>query len=212
MKKHLFPIVSIIISIAVWLFAYKHLPAQMPVQWGVDGQVNRYASTFSAFLLLNGILIAVYAMLLFLPRLDPKKGNYIKFTRTYSIIGNVLIALFLAISIVTVLAGMGTPISINRVVPVAVGILFIILGNYMQTIKPNWFVGIKNPWTISNDEVWRKTHRLGGRLFIGGGLLFIIEPFLPRSVSAVLSVGLIVVIVGVPMVYSYILHKRIVGH
>lgn len=212
MKKHLFPIVSIIISIAVWLFAYKHLPAEMPVHWGVNGEVDRYAPTFSAFLLLNGILIAVYAMLLYLPRIDPKKDNYRKFTRPYSIIGNVLIALFLAISIVTVLSGIGAPVSINRVVPVAVGILFIILGNYMQTIKPNWFIGIKTPWTISNDEVWRKTHRLGGRLLIGGGLLFIIEPFLPRSVSAVLSVGLIVVIVGVPMVYSYILHKRIVGH
>lgn len=212
MKKHLFPLLSIMISVIVWLFAYQHLPAQLPVQWGMDGQVNRYASTFSAFLLLNGILVAVYAMMLFLPRLDPKKGNYNKFTRTYSIMCNVFIALFLAISIVTVLAGIGTPISINRVVPVAVGILFMILGNYMQTIKPNWFVGIKNPWTISNDEVWRKTHHLGGRLFIGGGLLFIIEPFLPRSVSSILLVGFIVVLVGVPMAYSYILHKRIVGH
>ncbi|GIN12720.1 immunity protein SdpI [Shouchella clausii] len=212
MKKHLFPLLAITISLLVWLFAYKHLPAEMPVHWGVNGEVDRYAPTFSAFLLLNGILIAIYAMLLFLPRLDPKKDNYNKFTRTYSIMCNVLIALSLAISIVTVLTGIGAPVSINRVVPVAIGILFIILGNYMQTIKPNWFVGIKTPWTISNDEVWRKTHRLGGRLFIGGGLLLIIEPFLPRSVSAVLSVGLIVVLVGVPMAYSYILHKRIVGH
>ena len=86
-----------------------------------------------------------------------------------------------------------------------IGLLFIMMGNYFQTVRPNYFVGIRTPWTLENEQVWKKTHRLGGRIWVAGGAIIVLLGLLINSVTAMLICffGLILIMVLVPVVYSY---------
>ena len=92
--------------------------------------------------------------------------------------------------------------------PIGVGLLLVFLGNYLTRVEPNWFVGIRTPWTLSSDTVWRKTHRTSGGLLVIWGLLLVAVAFLPRSAFLPLLVAAIVIAVVIPIVQSYILWKR----
>ena len=90
-----------------------------------------------------------------------------------------------------------------------VGLLFAFLGNYFKTIKPNYFIGIRTPWTLENEEVWKKTHLMGGKLWFVGGLLMAMTFVLPNDVQFYTFMGITAVISIVPIVYSYLEFKKI---
>jgi uncharacterized membrane protein len=92
--------------------------------------------------------------------------------------------------------------------PLGVGLLFVFLGNYLTRVEPNWFIGIRTPWTLSSDSVWRRTHRTGGWLMVIGGLVLAASAFVPRSAFLVLFVVTIVIVAVIPIVQSYVLWKR----
>jgi len=209
MKKHLIPILMILISISLWLIFYPQLPDQVPMQWGVDGSVNWSASKFIALFTNNGMYVLLYLIILFSPKIDPKKKNYQQFSRSYEIITLSIMSLFLLINLIVLFTSLGYPLQIHFFIPILVGLLLIIFGNYMQTIKPNWLFGIRTPWTLDNEEVWRKTHRLGARIFIILGFILITTPFI--SDQYVLPVTLISIFVGalIPIFYSYYLYQKL---
>src|SRR5256712_11828980 len=107
-----------------------------------------------------------------------------------------------------VATGLGYPVKIGRTMPIGVGLLFIVLGNYLTRVEPNWFVGIRTPWTLSSDTVWRRTHRTGGWVFVIGGLVLAGAALLPRGAFLPLLIATIVVMPAIPIVQSYILWKR----
>ena len=90
-----------------------------------------------------------------------------------------------------------------------IGLLFAFLGNYFKTIKPNYFIGIKTPWTLENEEVWKKTHIIGGKLWFVGGLLMALTFLLPNEMQLYTFLGITAVITIVPIVYSYLEFKKI---
>jgi uncharacterized membrane protein len=99
--------------------------------------------------------------------------------------------------LLTSLNGLGYNLPIEKIVPLGVGLLFIILGNYMPKVKKNWFVGIRTPWTLASEEVWNKTHRLGGKIFILAGLLMILGIWLPNNWTIWLfSMNMAILILG----------------
>ena len=93
--------------------------------------------------------------------------------------------------------------------PPALGILFIIIGNYMWKVKSKWFVGVRTPWTLSNEEVWNKTNRLGGKIFVGLGLFFIIGVFLPTKIFWGIFIVGVPIVALVPIIYSYVLYRKL---
>jgi uncharacterized membrane protein len=109
------------------------------------------------------------------------------------------------------LSAFGKPVNVGSVVLTATGALFLVLGNFMGKIRPNWFVGIRTPWTLSSKESWTKTHRLAGWVFIAAGLTaMLLGPFKPNwalmGMAAVMVPGLVVVIV-----YSYLVWRNDAG-
>ncbi|PGS95752.1 hypothetical protein COC98_19985 [Bacillus anthracis] len=207
MRKHFVAIILILITGLAWAYAWPNLPDTMAVHWGMEG-VNGYASKFNAMLLLLGIMIFTYVLLTITPKIDPKKKNYDKFSKGYMIINYSVVVLLFLVNMLVIGVGLGYDIPMNSTPLILVGLLFIVIGNYLPQCKPNYFVGIKTPWTLSNEEVWRKTHRFSGKVFVVLGIIMILSVFVPVTWKSFVMVGIIIGAVGLTMGYSYVAYKK----
>src|SRR3989442_539021 len=160
-------------ALALGVWAWPRLPARVPTHWNIHGVPDGYSSRLVAVLLMPGIVLALNGLFRILPLLDPRRVNYEKFQDTYWLIANALALFLLGTHVLVMVNGLGYPVAMSRLMPVGVGLLFIVLGNSLTRVQPTWFVGIRTPWTLSSDTVWRRTHRTGGFPFVmpGGGML-----------------------------------------
>ena len=205
---------------AMWLLAllplalvavlYARLPDQVPMHWGIDGEVNRWGSKSELWLM--GALGPLFALLFqFLPRLDPRKRSYEKFQKYYEATALVLTA-FIAVIMGVTLAEILRPgtLSLGRVISALVGLLFLFVGNLMGKVKSNFFMGIRNPWTLSDPDVWNRTHRLSGKLLFASGLLVLLSSFLLAELATFfLLAACSAVCLAVPAAMSRVWYKRL---
>ncbi|MCF8888137.1 SdpI family protein [Priestia megaterium] len=208
MKKHVFPLSITLLTLVAWLIALPHLPATMPIHWGANGEADGFATKINAMILTVGIMVLIYFIIAFVPRIDPRKENYKYFSKTYNILLNAVLLLFFFVNMSTILQGLGYNVPMSYIAPIMAGLVFIIIGNYLQRVRSNYFMGIRTPWTLSNETVWKKTHRLSGKIFFIGGLLILISAFLPDGYKSVIMWGSIVLCVAVPYLYSYLAYKK----
>ncbi|MCU7745604.1 SdpI family protein [Priestia megaterium] len=208
MKKHVFPLSITLLTLVAWLIALPHLPATMPIHWGANGEADGFATKINAMILTVGIMVLIYFIIAFVPRIDPRKENYKYFSKTYNILLNAVLLLFFFVNMSTILQGLGYNVPMSYIAPIMAGLVFIIIGNYLQRVRSNYFMGIRTPWTLSNENVWKKTHRLSGKLFFIGGLLILISAFLPDGYKSVIMWGSIVLCVAIPYLYSYLAYKK----
>ncbi|PGX78828.1 SdpI family protein [Priestia megaterium] len=208
MKKHLFPLGITLLTLVAWLIALPHLPATMPIHWGANGEADGFATKINAMILTVGIMVLIYFIIAFVPRIDPRKENYKYFSKTYNIVLNAVLLLFFFVNMSTILQGLGYNVPMSYIAPIMAGLVFIIIGNYLQRVRSNYFMGIRTPWTLSNETIWKKTHRLSGKLFFIGGLLILISAFLPDGYKSVIMWGSIVLCVAIPYLYSYLAYKK----
>jgi uncharacterized membrane protein len=208
MRKHILPLSIIAATIVFSIIVYPSLPSEIASHWGVNGEVDGYMGKGFGTFFLPLLLIGLYALLIVLPKIDPKKENYEKFASTYNLI-ILLFVIFLAMLHVGVLLfNLGYDIKIDMIVPIAVGILFIVLGNYMPKFKHNYFVGIKTPWTLANEKVWAKTHRFGGKVFIVMGLVLILSAFINGTAQFIVLMAVTLGGVFLLFLMSYIYFKE----
>ena len=208
MKKHVFPLSITLLTLVAWLIALPHLPATMPIHWGANGEADGFATKINAMILTVGIMVLIYFVIAFVPRIDPRKENYKYFSKTYNILLNAVLVLFFFVNMSTILQGLGYNVPMSYIAPIMAGLVFIIIGNYLQRVRSNYFMGIRTPWTLSNENVWKKTHRLSGKIFFIGGLLILISAFLPDGYKSVIMWGSIVLCVAIPYLYSYLAYKK----
>lgn len=207
-KSEAVPLLVITASIITSFVSYDRLPARVVSHWNIYGQPDGFSSRHFLTIFFPGLIILMYALFLLLPNIDPKKERYQEFTKTYNIFRALFLLIFYAIFLLAILANLGYGVSIGKTVPLIIGLLMILIGNYLGKIKNNWFIGIRTPWTLSSERVWNKTHRFGGRMFVLFGLLLIIIPFVSKVLSAPLFIlGLLLAVVA-PIVYSYIEYKK----
>jgi uncharacterized membrane protein len=152
-------------------------------------------------------MIGFTALLAVLPRIDPLRKNYLKFQSWYEGFILALAVFFFVIQLQIILWGMGTQVSPNHTMPVMIGILFICIGFLTEHAEPNWFVGIRTPWTLSSERVWKKTHERGGTLFKLAGVVS-----MTGAIAGVYSwLFIIVPVIAVTVytvVFSYVEFKR----
>jgi uncharacterized membrane protein len=127
----------------------------------------------------------------------------------YRILLYAILTFFTAIHIAVIFSGLGYRVNMDWIANIGLGLLFIILGNYMPKVKTNYFIGIRTPWTLANETVWARTHRFGGKVFFIGGIIMIASAFAPSSIRTVLLIASIVCIAIVPMVYSYAVYRKV---
>ena len=194
---------------------WNRLPDRMAIHWGINGQADGYAGKVMASLLLPCVNLGIAALILILPKFDPKFARYddetkISLRRTFSAI-RLAITFFMSAVALAILASPFFPgLQMTLVTVAGSGLLLMVLGNLMTKLRPNWFCGIRTRWTFESRDVWTKTHRLGGRLMIAGGAcVFIFGLLLPVKwlVICVLLPAIAVMSI-VPIVYSYIIFKR----
>jgi uncharacterized membrane protein len=191
-------------AVAMSAAAYPRLPERVPVHWGVRGDPDRLGSRFEATVLLPFVILTVWLVLRLLPRIDPRAPNYAKMQSAYDLTVNATMTVLLFVHAMVLAAGLGYAVPVARITPILVGALFVTTGNVLPRARPNWWFGIRTPWTLSNDRVWMRTHRVGGYVMSAAGIVIIAGAALPGArpfavfitASAIATLGLIV--------YSYI--------
>jgi len=187
--------------------AWGSAPARLPVHWNWAGQIDGYGGKTEVMLGYPFGTLLLYLLLLVLPRVDPGRANYARFSRAYSAVRLAIVAGAAAIYTATLLAGLGFPIDTSKVVLTMVGALLMVLGNFMGKLRPNWFVGIRTPWTLSSRTSWTKTHRLGGWVFIVTGLSLIVAALLQAQWAFLASFSLLGLGVIWLTIYSYLVWR-----
>ena len=185
------------------------LPEQIPIHWSLDGSVQ-YGSHFTLWI--NGSMGILFAILFpILRKIDPRSKNYDKFSKYYEEFQIFMMLFFVALTSVIVSESLNPGrINVEMVIVLLVGILFTIIGNMMPKFKNNFFIGIRTPWTLANEEVWNRTHRLGGIMWFFGGLIIIAAAILLSS-SALFTVVMVVTLTIsiVPIFMSYFWFREI---
>lgn len=207
-KTEFFPVFIVLLAMAASFYFYQNFPDQVPTHWNFQGEPDQYSSRALGAFLFPGIIAGMYLLFVLLPLADPKKARYEQFRRVYHIVKDLLIIFMAAMYFLASLAGLGYNINIGTWIPLMVGVLFMVIGNYLSKVKPNWFLGIRTPWTLSSEEVWNKTHRAGGKIFILGGLVFLFMPWLPAAWRPSALLAIVLVIVIGTFGYSYWLYRQ----
>jgi uncharacterized membrane protein len=207
----LFVFLIICIPILYTISVYPSLPKTIPIHFDLEGNANGFAdkdSLWFIMLLMSGVSAGTYLLIKNLPKIDPKRTAGQSPELFYKI-ALVLVIFLCAISIMIVYASANGSVKINILMFPLLGLLFAILGNYMHSIKPNYFVGFRTPWTLENEDNWRKTHQLVGKIWVPGGLFLTISSLLlPAKPAFIVFITIVILMVVIPGIYSYLYYKK----
>lgn len=198
-------VVAPFVALAVF---WNELPARVPFHWNLRGEIDGWASKPVAMLGMPLVSLAVIALLHVLPRFDPKlrrsAGTHGRMQSALAILRLALAAFFAAIFCMQLAAGLGRPVAADRIVPTAMLLLLAVIGNYLSNLRPNYFAGLRTPWTLESPATWRATHRLGGYLtFYGSVFLLLLQFFVSPSIFGILFLSSIVLLAVWAIWYSW---------
>jgi uncharacterized membrane protein len=197
----------VLIAFAIGIYFYPQLPAQIASHWNAAGEVDGYMGKFWGIFLAPVIMLGMALLFALIPRIDPLKVNYQRFRSYYNGFFVLLAIFFLVIQLQVILWSKGVQISPNVIFPIALGFLFFYIGILCEHAKRNWFIGIRTPWTLSNEKVWDKTHQLGGRLFKLAGVVAVIGAFFGKFAFVFVIVPILSVAVYT-VIYSYFAYQK----
>ena len=189
-------LLPILIGVILW----QDLPASLPSHFGLDGQADGFSSKFEVVFLIPLLMMGLHLFLVVVTSLDPKASHVSPKMRTLIYWLVPFISGLVQLSIYG--AALGLIGNSTRIGLMMVGLVFLVVGNYLPKTKQNYTVGIRLPWTLDSEENWNKTHRLAGRLWVLGGLIILVNGFLSWAVLYVFF-GVLLVMVLVPIFYSY---------
>lgn len=204
-----FRIVLVVAMFVAAFVLYPNLPAIVPTHWNFRGEADGFSSRlFGAFLL---PCIGVVFLVLFpvLRRLDPKAENYAAFRTTWEWIQTAILGFMTYVFVVQMVATLRPAQSamVGQYIVFGVGVLFVLLGNFMGKIRQNYFVGLRTPWSLADPEVWQKSQRIAGYAFVLGGIAIVVQSLFPGP-SPAFFFGTVLLMVALPVLYSYLAFRR----
>jgi uncharacterized membrane protein len=202
-----FALVCIPVALAAWL--WPSLPDPMPSHWNAAGEVDGYMSKFWGVTLLPLVAIGTWGLMKLIPLISPKGFRTDNFMNVIYIFQVTMVAFMSLVAVLVLLAASGVDVRMNQAVFAACGIMLAVIGNYLTKVRKNFFIGFKTPWTLASDEVWNRTHHLGGRLFVAAGIVMVIGSLF--NVSPTWVIGFVVICGLYPMLHSYFLYRRLEG-
>ena len=195
--------VVILLPVLAGLILWNQLPEQMPTHWNAAGEVDGWSSKAFAVFGLPAILLAAQWICLLGTTADPKKESHPQ--KVLQLILWIIPVLTVVLFAITYAVALGRNVRIEVILPVLMGLLFAIIGNYLPKCKQNYTIGIKIPWTLNSEENWNKTHRFAGWLWTVCGIVIMLTGFLG---SFWIFLGITLLMVLAPLAYSYLLHRK----
>lgn len=209
LKKEL-PIIFIVFLPFVYLaFIWNSLPEEVPIHWNASGEIDGWGAKTTLLLIPLVLPFLIYMIFLIVPAIDPKgkikqMGNKFYHLKFFLVLFMSLLAVFILYS------SKEQSMTNMSILFTLMGFFIVVLGNYFKTLRPNYFIGIRTPWTLENEAVWKETHVFGGKLWFAGGVLIIILSLLLTAKILTITFTTIVILLAVlPIAYSYIRFKSL---
>ncbi|MFP4662275.1 MAG: SdpI family protein [Halanaerobiales bacterium] len=207
-KKTWFLLALVAAMFIVSIVVYSELPEKVPMHWNLQGEVDGYVNRFWGAFMLPLIGLGIFLLMLVTPLIDPSKKNYPKFSKIYRLFRILLIVFFAALQFIVIGVALGYSFDVGRIIVLVLAVFFLVFGNYMPRIRHNYFLGIKSPWTLDSEKVWRKTHRFTGKLFLISGIIMLISILFGDIIRFIL---VMICVLGSSLagtVYSYIIYRE----
>lgn len=203
-KLNILPFILCLLPVVVGIIMYPKLPDQVVTHFGADGQPDGWSNKFIGVILLPSALALLSLFVPRLIRLDPKNKDINP--KLENCIAWIIPIITIMCSSVTILNALGYNTKVEIIIPCAVGIILMIIGNYLPKAKQNYTVGVKIPWTLNDEENWDKTHRVAGFVFTIGGLLIALSSFF--KIRTIVLLIVIFSMIFIPTIYSYIIYRK----
>jgi uncharacterized membrane protein len=196
--------------VAISLWAYPALPARVPTHWNLHGHVNGYSSRAFAASLTPAIVCLLWLLMLALPAISPRGFKLGESAASFYVATLAVMIVLLVIHFALLRAALTSTAPSFTLVFGSIGALMAVIGSLLGRLKKNFWIGVRTPWTLSNDEVWARTNRVTGQILIAGGLVTVAASFF-GTVAVVTLIAAVAVVVTVSIVYSFVLYRRIEG-
>ena len=204
--KLLITSVVIVLPAIFGFIMWDKLPLEMVTHWGVSGNVDGWSSRPFAVFGLPLIVLLVHWICVFATALDPKNRGQNR--KVFGLVLWITPVISLFASGMVYAASLGMVLQPNLITSLPLGVVFVIIGNYLPKCKQNHTIGIKVKWTLENEENWNATHRLAGKVWVIGGAAFLLCVFLPPAFAVIVEVYGILVLTVIPVLYSYLYYKK----
>lgn len=198
----------ILTSFSVGIYFYPQMPEKMASHWNFQGEVDGYMSKFWGLFLMPFISLLSFLLFIFIPKLDPLKANIEKFRKYFDYFIVIFFLFLFYVYLLTIAWNLGMRFNMSQFLSPAFGILFFYCGVMIEKAQRNWFIGIRTPWTLSNDDVWKKTHDIGGKLFKIAGIISFGGLILPNLAIFLVIFPVILFTIYIT-IYSYFEYKKI---
>lgn len=208
MKKYIIPILLIVASVIMSIVYYPALPESMASHWGPGGAVDGYSDKMFNVIFFPALMLGMMLMFIIIPKIDPKHQNIKMFEDKFNYFIYAILAMFLAIQLQVYLWNTGIIIQMNMLMPILMGLLFIVTSILIKDSKQNYTIGIKTPWTLNSEENWNKTHKLGAKLFMIIGIISILSGVFIPVFSFVVLIGSTLLLLPIVFIYSYIEYRK----
>jgi len=211
-KSTLAILLIILVCFFLGIAFYPQMPDKMASSWDIKGNVKGYLPKFWGLFLVPIISFCILLLLfILLPKIDPLKANIEKFRKYFDTFIVVIAVFFFYIYLLTILWNLGYNFDVGRAMIPALGILFYYCGVLVENAKRNWFIGIRTPWTLSNEEVWEKTHKLGGKLYKIIGLIAFLGVIFPSYALLIILIPVISATIYI-IIYSFFEYKKLANN
>lgn len=192
-----------LIPILVGLLLWDQLPEQLPTHWNINGEVDAWSSKGFAVFGLPCIIAALHWLCVFASYFDTKNREY--HPKAATLVLWICPSISLLLGTLQYAAALGLALRVQVILPLFLGLLMVIIGNLLPKMRQSYTMGIKLPWTLNNEENWNKTHRFASKLWVACGIVIMATAVLG---SFWFLLGVLVVMVVAPTVYSYLYYRK----
>jgi uncharacterized membrane protein len=200
-------VILTLVGLALSLLVYPTLPEMVPSHWNAAGEVDDTMSRNTITFLIPGFTLVLGLVLLYLPNIDPLRANVERFRRVYNLFIVGFAAYLIFIHVLILLAGLGVEFNMTYLLIPPASLMMFGIGFVLEKTKPNWFLGVRTPWTLSSPDVWEKTHRLGSLLFKVSGGIMLFGLIVSADVAFTIMIGAILLTTIVLIFYSYFAYR-----
>ena len=209
LKKEI-PLIAIVLLPFIYLaYIWNQLPEKVPMHWNIKGEVDRYGEKIELIIIPFLLPLLVYIIFLVVPKIDPK-NKLNKMGNKLQTMKFLLTTLMSILALFIIYTAKNESFANPNYIVLGIGVLYLVFGNYFKTLKANYFIGIRTPWTLENETVWKETHKLGGKMwFIGGFAVILSSLLLEKQTNFTIFIVITAIITIIPVVYSYLKFQKL---